>query len=367
MWLNLRACRREVQPLEELQCEDRPFRDAEDSLRWALFGLELGDDAVLLNEWPVAAAVRFEGEHRYGVPMNTIPSHDPGGAWAYDPAIRDERDLDKLTIPQWRHHEAETARRLEAAEELLGDIIPVKLACGIPITPFFCKDAASLIGFNELMLGIALNPETIHRLMAFLRDAALSTIDQVEAMGILTENNNHCYKHLSDSIRQTPAGQPLKASDLWLWSNSQNFELVGPRQFREFLLDYQMPVMRRYGAVSYGCCETLTKKLDEVFSIPNLRIFVNSPWTDLKAATPYCARRGACLEWRQMATDMAIPNNFEHIEKKLREGLAITRGVNRFIVLQEVQTVDNDLERFKRWCRLAVRLSEEDAAQGEWR
>ncbi|MCX7015706.1 MAG: hypothetical protein NTW86_24665 [Candidatus Sumerlaeota bacterium] len=68
------------------------------------------------------------------------------------------------------------------------------------------------------------------------------------------------------------------------------------------------------------------------------------------------------MEWRQLATDMMMKPDFGRIEKHLRRGLAITKGINRFIVLQEVQTVENDLPKFKEWVRRAVRLSEEDAA-----
>ncbi|MCX7015705.1 MAG: hypothetical protein NTW86_24660 [Candidatus Sumerlaeota bacterium] len=280
VWLNLNACRREVQSLEDLRCEDRHLREAEDRLRWSLFCHSLGDDGVLLPEWPVSAAVHFEGEHLYGVPIQKIQPADSGGAWKYDPVIREEKDLDKLRIPRWVHNEAETARRRQRAEDLLGDIIPVRVVCGMQASPTLDNTASLLIGMQELMLNLADNPAMVHRLMAFLRDFALSAMEQVEAMGLLTENNNG-HKHLSDSIRRTPAGQPLKTSDLWIWTNSQNFQLVGPAQFREFLLEYQRPILERCGATSYGCCEDLTLKIDHIATIKNLRIYVNSNLTKL--------------------------------------------------------------------------------------
>ena len=359
VWLNLNACRREVQPLEELQCEDPFLRSAEDRLCWSLACHDLGDDAVLSPEWSVGAAVQFEGEHLYGVPTPRIMPKDKGGAWAYSPAIRLETDLDKLRIPRWFHDEAATARRREQAEELLGDIIPVRVTCDLHASAHLDHIASNLIGMSELMLNLALNPELVHRLMAFLRDFALSTMDQLEAMGLLTENNN-APKHFSDSIRKTPAGQPLKAQDMWLWTNSQNFQLVGPDQFREFLLEYQRPILERCGAVSYGCCEDLTLKVAQVLTLKNLRIFVNSAWTKLEVTAPKCAERGLCIEWRQLATDMMLTPDLDRIMKGLKRGLEITKGVNRCIVLQEVQSVEGDLPRFKEWVRRAIRLCEAD-------
>ena len=361
VWLNLNACRREVQPLEGLKCEDRFLRDAEDRLRWSLACHDLGDDSVLLPRWTVPAAVHFEGKHRYGVPFNRIEPTIKGGAWAYDPPIHNEKELDKLTDPRWHHDEEETVRRRERAQDLLGDIMPVEAVCGPNANAMLDNLASSLVGMDKLMLFLAIDKPLVHRLMAYLRDTALSAMAQIEAMGVLTENNDGP-KHFSDSLRKTPPGQPLKASDLWIWTNSQNFELVGPDQWREFLLEYQRPILERFGATSYGCCENLTRKIDGVLTIKNLRIFVNSPWTRLEATAPRCAERGLCIEWRQLATDIMLTPDFDLIEKKLRSGLEITKGVNRFIILQEVQSVENDLPRFKRWVELAIRLCEENAA-----
>ena len=357
VWLNLRACRREVQPVEGLRCDDPFLRAVEDELRWRQACHSFGDDAVVLPYWPVEAGVRNEVPHGWGVRIKHERPPTPGGAWKYDPPLRDEADFAKLQAPRFYHDEAETARRRERYEDLLGDIIPVRIACSSRATSNLGNVAAYLIGLDALMLNLAMNPAMIHRLMAFLRDASLATLDQIEPMGLLTENND-APKHFSDSLKTSPDCEPVKVSDLWHWTNSQEFELVGPDMWREFCLDYQRPIVERFGAVSYGCCENLTLKIDDILSLGNLRVFVSSPWTDLEAAAAKCAERGVCIEWRQKATDVTFASDLERCRAHLERGLRVTQGLNRFIVLQEVQTLNNASQRFKDWVTMAIELSE---------
>lgn len=357
VWLNLCACRREVQPFEDLRCDNPYLRNVEDELRWRIVCQQWGDDAFLLPYWQVGARLRFDSEHQWGVPFGRTKPTTAGGAWKYDPPLKCAADLDKLVAPKYTRDADETQRRRERAEGLLGDIMPVRVTGGAHASSNLGMIAANLIGLDALMLNLAMEPEMIHRLMAFLRDAALDAIEQTESMGIYTENNNTT-KHFSDSLKTTPDSEPVKASDLWHWTNSQEFELVGPAQFREFKLEYQRPILERFGAVSYGCCENLTLKVDDVLSIDNLRIFVSSPWTDLEVVTPKCAERGVCIEWRQKATDVTFGGDLEGCSKHVERGLRVTQGVNRFIVLQEVQTLNHAPQRFRDWVSTAIELSE---------
>ncbi len=356
LWCRPTGCRVELLPETALRCTDAALRAAENQLRWTLLCHELGDDAIALPYWRVSAAIECANPPVWGVEMKRTPSTAERGAWAFDPPIKSEADLDRLTMPQWRHDEAKTQQRLEQADDLLGDILPVRLMARCPLGASLGSTASQLIGLDALMLNVALQPDMMHRLMAFLRDGVLSTIDQIEAMGVLTENNDEQI-HFSESLKTSPAHEPVRFGDLWIWTESQAFQLIGPDMWREFLLDYQMPILKRYRYVSYGCCEDLTHKLDRVLSIPNLRIFVNSPWTDLAAAAEKCRGR-ACIAWRQKATDVIFADDLRAVRAHLEEGLRQTRGCNRVIVLQEVMTTNGNPGRLKEWVALAKAASE---------
>lgn len=145
--------------------------------------------------------------------------------------------------------------------------------------------------------------------------------------------------------------------DLWLRTESQQFQGVSRQMWREFCLDYQKPIMARFRHVSYGCCEDLTDRIDDVLAVPNLRIFVNSPWTDLATAAQRCGDRYTII-WRQKATDVVYADDLADQRRHLEDGLRLTRGCHRAVVLQEVATTNGDPARLGEWVAMARDVSE---------
>jgi len=356
VWCNPNGCRSELQPEDDLKCRNAFYRSVEKELRWILIRDELNDDAVFNPYWRVPAAVECENPPVWGVEVKRIRPAAERGAWAYDPPIKDESDLDELVMPTWRHNEEKTRQRLGEAEEIFDGIMPVKLMARCPLSASLAHVAGGLVGLDALMLNMAAQPNMIHRLMAFLRDGVLRTMDDIESMGILTENTDEQI-HFSESLKTSPSNVPVKFSDLWCRTESQAFEHVSPAMWQEFLLDYQMPILTRYRYVSYGCCENLTRKIDGVLSIPNLRIFVNGPWTELKTSAEKCRGR-ACIVWRQKATDVIFAPDLRAVRQHLEKGLRTTRGCNRVIVLQEIMTTNGNPARLAEWVHVAKEASE---------
>jgi len=345
------GCWPEILPDADLQCQDPALRGVEAALRHHLIKDDIGDDSLIPPFWPVAAAVRQEGRHTWGVEIRRIRPDSPGGAWRYDPPIKEEADLDRLRAPEFVHNEAETARRLDAARELLGDILPVRVTGGLPLSPTMCTAAADLVGLDALMLNMAARPEMIHRLMAFLQRATLRSMDRLEAMCVLSENN-HGEMYCSDSLKTSPPSEPVRVGDLWGAANSQEFDQVSPAMWEEFLLDYQRPILERFALVSYGCCENLTQKIEGVLGIPNLRIFVSSAWTDLAKVVEAVGDR-CTIMWRQKASDVVFPDDLSGQRRHLREGLRIAKGCYVQIVLRELQTLRGHPRRLHEWARIA--------------
>ena len=258
-------------------------------------------------------------------------------------------------MPSFTHNEPETERRLQMHGELLGDIMPVRRTAGPPLCATLCSHAANLIGLDAMMLNMALNPGMIHRLMAFLRDGVLRGMEQVEQMGVLTENNT-AELYCSDSLRRSPPDGPVKISDLWGDTNSQEFQEVSPAMWEEFLLSYQKPILERFALVSYGCCENLTRKIDGVLTIPNLRIFVCSAWTHLAQVVEKVGGRYAIM-WRQKATDVVFAEDVRPIRRHLEEGMKLSQGCCRQVVLRELQTLNGRLTRLHEWAQAAKEMA----------
>jgi hypothetical protein len=62
---------------------------------------------------------------------------------------------------------------------------------------------------------------------------------------------------------QSPAPNvnSVKRGELWGFFAAQEWEGTSPQQHDEFLLQYQLSIMKHFGLVDYGCCEELTEKI----------------------------------------------------------------------------------------------------------
>ncbi|MBN1639865.1 MAG: hypothetical protein JXA09_01425, partial [Anaerolineae bacterium] len=247
---------------------------------------------------------------------------------------------------------AETQRRLDRAHDLLGDIFSVQLTCGAPIGGTLSVPAAALRGLTPMLLDMAAEPELMHRLMAYLRDAVLGAMAQVEATGLLTPNN-HGPMTCSDPIDDRDQESPVTYRNMWIMANSQEFDPVSPRMWREFCLEYQRPIIEQFGLSGYGCCENLTHKIDGVLSLSNLRIFVCSAWTDL-ARVQDAVGRDYVIMWRQKASDVVFPDSLDTVRRDLEQGLRQLRGFHYQIVLRELQTLSGHPDRLHDWTRIAI-------------
>lgn len=110
-----------------------------------------------------------------------------------------------------------------------------------------------------MMLDIYDYPDEIHKIMGMLRDYNLYKIDFAEKNGLLTLNNDELYGSggVFGYTRELPAwgfdGHHVRPMDMWGWFESQETVGVSPALFEEFVFRYQLPVMEKFGLISYGC------------------------------------------------------------------------------------------------------------------
>ena len=364
VWCKPIGCWGELLPEGGLSCPDEPWRGMERAFRQVLIKDDIGDDSLVEPYYAVPAAIAVEGGHTWGVEVRYIRPAEAGGAWHHDPPITCEADLDKLRPPRFVHDADETQRRLDRAASILDRVMPVKLTAAPPLRPSVAHEASELVGLGNLLLLLAMNPEMCHRLMRFIADGIAASMDQVEAMGVLTENNI-AEMYCSDPIttgdsrlgRALSASPSLRIADLWGHSDGQEFGAVSPEMFEEFQLAYERPLLERFGRSSFGCCEDLTRKIDRVLTIRNLRILVASAWTDLDKVIAAVGRKYTIM-WRQKATDVVYPADTEPIRRHLDEGCRRLKGQCYQVVCRELQTLAGHPRRLHEWAALAKAAAE---------
>lgn len=345
--------------MEASRCEisDPFFRNYEDFFRDALFRNTFDDDFIF-EPWVVVDAVKITPpEGIWGLPVRWISGNDPRGARQLDPPIREPEDLAKMVAAHHQIDEAATAERVARMTDALGDILPVNLSRG-PAYRVWNGDISTYLGYlrgiEPMMWDIMDRPAWLHELLAFMRDGILRAQTEAEAAGdwSLTDHQNQAMPYAEELADPAPNqfGKPRR--ELWYFCASQETTLLGPAQFNEFMLQYQIPIMEPFGLVAYGCCEDLSEKIQYLRQIPNLRRIAVSPMANVARCAEQI-ERDYILSYRPSPSDM-VGFGFDEtrIRRILREDFAVLRDSIFDITLKDVETVQSDPERIRKWVRV---------------
>ncbi len=350
----------ELVPLSTLKCREEWARGMERSLRELIFRYEqVRDDFVieprLTWQWEVTAS-------DFGVQTLLVHGQNETklGSYHWDPPIQDlDKDFDRLHIRQWSVNREKSLAWQAFLQEHFGDLLPVQFRASYWWTTGLTWTAINLIGLQPLMLALYDNPRGLHRLMAFLRDDFLYSLDWLEGENLFSLNNEDDYIG-SGSIGYTGElpgagwneGDPVKTGNLWALSESQETVGVSPKLFEEFIFPYQLPVISRFGLSYYGCCEPVHTRIKIIKRIPNLRRVSVSPWCNQEIMAEECGK--TLIFCRKPNPAMISTELFdeERICQDIRSTLQAARGCAVELVMKDVHTLNNQPARLGRWVQL---------------
>jgi len=343
-------------PESRLVCEDPFLRSFENTLRYRLFWAGLDDDSVFEPWLTLGAVHRCTG---WGLDIPRRFSGEKRGSWKIDYPIKSLKDADRLRAPWHEIDELETARRAERLQEAVGDalIVNVDRAPAYRVwSADLSTDLGYLRGIEHFMLDMVVNPEWLHRLLRFMSDGVLRTHEQAEAAGDwgLGAHENQAMPYAEELPDPAPNVNGVPRRQLWTFLAAQEFTGVSPAMHEEFLLRYQLPILQEFGLTSYGCCEDLTRKIDMLRQIPNLRRIAVAPAADVAK----CAEQiggDYVLSYRPSPADM-VGYGFDpdRIRRILRHDLTACQRNGCFvdITLKDVETVEGDPDRVRQWVLL---------------
>ncbi|MCA1808737.1 MAG: hypothetical protein LC725_04680 [Lentisphaerae bacterium] len=350
----VRAFAWQEMPQAQCLCQDAFYRAHENTLRQRLFWHSLNDDSIFEPWLTLPAQYKCTG---WGLSGERITSGDPGGSWKTDYPIKKLDDIEKMRIARHEIDEEATAANLRKLEDALGGILPVNLDRG-PVYRMWAADISTslghLRGIENIMLDMLDNPEWLHRLLGFMRDGILKTQAEAEAAGDwgLAHHQNQAMPYAEELTDPAANVNGIKRKQLWVFMAAQEFTSVSPAMHDEFMLQYQLPIMREFGLAAYGCCEDLTNKIDMLRQITNLRRIAVSPFANV----PRCAEQigqDYVLSYRPSPADMVSYGfNADRVRTILKRDLQACRNCHVDITLKDVQTVENDPERVRQWVQL---------------
>lgn len=352
----------ELIPADALQCEDARAREYELNLRRKLYYFDfIRDDTVIEGTYIVPKAISHTN---WGLAAEWIPSDQSNGAGTFRPVIETRDDLKKLRSPEVIHNEPKSRRILEEADDLLGDILDVRQK-GVRTVSFHMMNLYThLRGLDQVMIDMYEAPDMLHEAMAFLEQRYHKQIDQYVDMNLLSLNDDDAWIYPGGNGYSRELPPPdcdpdhVRPCDMWATAEAQELTLVSPEMTYEFAIQYEKRLLTRFGLSVYGCCEDLTRKLDYVYEIANLRQVNISPFADVeKCAERF--RKDLIFSWKPHPSQLVGDFNEDHIRANIKHALDVTQGLVVEIVLKDTHTCENHPERFTRWTEIARELVEQ--------
>ncbi len=351
----------EVVPVSDLECKEDWARELERQLRALVFQHEVVRDDYVVEPW--INCNWFVTLGNYGVAVDKLRGDNAGrmSSYIWDPPVRDlDRDLEQLSHRTPSVDRGRTLAWKELLEEIFDGILPVRIRGSFYWTMGLTWRAIELIGLEQLMLAMVDNPAGLHRLMAFLRDDHHALIDWLESEGLYSLNNENDYVG-SGTVGYTAelphegfqSDGAVRARDLWVLSESQETVGVSPGMFEEFVLQYQLPLIERFGLCYYGCCEPVHLRWPILQHIPNLRRVSVSPWCDQAYMAQHLGRETIFCRKPHPGLVSTASWDEDAIREDLRQTATLAKDCNLEIVLKDVHTLANQPERLGRWVALA--------------
>jgi hypothetical protein len=354
----------EIPEVSVVACEDPVLQPHEQWLRRMLYQATVGDDHTFPPYLAVGATLVTPPEGLWGLATHVIASPDAGGAWKNDPPIKELRDAERMVAAHHVVDEEATAQHLTRVQEAVGEALPV-VVDRAPAYRMWAADLSSHLGYlrgiDHAMMDMLDNPEWLHGVLAFMRDGILTAQAEAEAVGDwrLCDHENQAMPYARELADPSADPTPVTRKQLWAFCAAQELTLVSPRMHDEFMLQYQLPILKHFGLVAYGCCEDLTRKIDMLRQIPNLRRIAVAPRADVAR----CAEQigtDYIFSYRPNPAEMVCCGfDPEHVRTVVRNAMEVSKGCHVDITLKDIQTVEGQPERLREWVRIVRAIADE--------
>ena len=349
VWCKPVACWNEMISKDDVTCSEGVNRNLELYFLKIMMKRDIDDDSPITPYFKLGMHFDVTPANTWGFDIVHESLDEEGSAWKYKPALESYEDFDKLQIPQYKYNKHSTEDEASLINDVLGDIMPIQLTpfVGYTNNATIAYPATDLRGMETLMMDTILEPERVHQLMRVMFKGAMNLLDAIEKAGNIIPNTDEPM-FMSDPLRPEPSDGKYTLKDCWMAGNSQELDQVSPEMFEDFLLNYQKKIFERFGAVSYGCCEDLTKKLDPVLAISNLKIMVCSDWTDTELLIDKVNRK-QCIMWRHLASDVVVSDDISFLKEKINREADMLKGNSYQAILRELQTLMGHKNRLYEW------------------
>ncbi len=299
----------------------------------------------------------FGGRRLWGVDLRLPAPDEATGAYAFSSVVNDEADLAKLRYPRYEYDVAATERLVQRARELVGDRLPVKLYTD-ELFPCPAEHLVDFLGHEEFFFAFLDKPELVHRLLSFLTDGYIAYQKEREAAGAVEAEASWFFRVHYEELPPHESPQLLKSC--WAYITAQSTGAISPAMYEEFIHPYNARITELFGEqrIYYHGCEDLGPKIDIIRTLPGLRRFHVSAWTDLGLAVRKLGGQ-VVLEAHVAPGKTLMVDDAAAMRADLRRICDTAAGTVFDINLGDIQTVRGQPELLTQWAAMA----QEEAAR----
>ena len=339
-----------------MRCEGEDARKLERQLLSSMVGRELfDDDTPLSGRFEVNIFVK--GSPFGATPIITRAKDSIG--YHIEPLTDDiEEDFDIFRGGGFTVDMEGTKGWCVFADSIFGDILPSRIMQS-SLRGAITNPLVKLVNMETYYMSMYDCPEKLHELMDMATTIYLRYYDYLEENKLLLPTNGFS-QVAQESFAFTdelPAdGEITTTKQLWGFLESQETTAVSPAMFGEFVYPYFDRMVKRFGLLSYGCCERVDNLwVDYLSKWDNLRKLSVSPFNNEKQIGEYL--RGTRVVYYSKPRAELVTNPGPLDEDAIRrcfKGISeASSGCLLEVAQREVGTIFGDYERGKRYVQLA--------------
>ena len=349
-----------------LKCTGEQARRIEAALLVTMVGRELFDDDTPVS--PTFDMTWNTHIRPFGLKASITRAAGPHAqGFHIDPVILDlAAEVDKLRGGSFGVDREETVRQRELLEDVLGDILPVRMVMG-SLPGGITNPLVHLMGMEAYYMAMYDCPDAVHEAMEMATQVYERYYDFLEKEQLLlpTSGLTPLSQESFAFTDELPSDKVTRTTECWGFLESQETTAVSADTFGEFVFPYQQRLVDRFGLLSYGCCERVDAIWPKYLSMwPKLRKLSVSPFNNeprigefLRGSRVvyYCKPRAEFVTCDGPLNDEAITAYFKGVCKA-------ASGCIFEIAQREVGTIFGDFERGRHYVRLA-----KEAVDSYWR
>jgi hypothetical protein len=358
---------------DELLCEDPYLKAVERNMRDTLrHAEEVGDDIVIEPYFRIGWQMLLSS---FGVDVEVQPAvnplNDTNLGYTFNFPVKTTDDIKKLKKRTISVDRENTMRHKELLEDVMGDILPVRIGNYDPflVDPgdeiwagmFFFGltwQVYRFIGNENLNYWLIDSPDFIHRLMNYMLEDRTAFFDYLEKENLLALNTDNqmagprSYGYVSDLPDPEDQGK-VTLKDLWGWAESQEAVIISPTMYKEFVLPYLAHLGSKFGLLYYGCCEPVDDRLDLIIdAIPNLRSVSVSGWADFKKVGEMLGKKYVYSRKPTPALLSGANPDWSLAKDDMKKTADAAKDCNLEILIRDLYTINGDRPRLKKWVEI---------------